>query len=155
MKLPRRIILVALFLISMHSVALACSCIPFDANKSYERAIYVFEAYLTKSEIIEVPNQGVAHWEGMGNYFVTGNFNIVKTWKGNPEQLAGVITHTEGSACGIALIPGNNYLFFIYEEWEQKKLLFDKKYGVVSWCGSPFSGNYKLYSSTLKWLDKK
>ena len=137
------------------NVIFACSCVPFEPESNFKKATYVFEAYITSSKLVKSINGKVGPWEGMGGPLVTGEFEVLKSWKGNPKNLSGVITHTENPACGIALSPGSSYLFFIYETATDSGIFSKKNYGVVSRCGNPFSRGYKLLESTRKWLNNK
>jgi len=132
----------------------ACSCVPFDVSKNYEKALFVFEAFMTKTELINDFNGKVEPW-GSSSSFVIGNFVVSKTWKGNPDILNGVITHNESSACGLTLSASRSYIHFIYEIATNKGLIYDRDYGVVSLCGGPYSGDRDLLESIRKWLENK
>ena len=109
---------------------------------------------MTKTELSDI-NGKVDPWGDDRGPYVIGNFNIVKTWKGDPLNIDGVVTHTQSSACGIDLVVAHNYLFFINEKATDKGIFTNNDYGVVSICGGPYGEYYELYAPTLKWLNNQ
>lgn len=135
----------------------ACSCLkPFNAETRYEDSVYVFEARITEAKLTELMSENIGMWEGdMQSEFVIGNFLIKRSWKGDLLNINGVITHEQSGACGVALIPGNSYLFFIRSEWVDNRSWFSsKKYGAAVLCSTvPTYGD--TYKSTINWLENK
>ena len=146
----RLLILVLYFGMATHSWA--CSCLPFDVEKNFKEASVVFEGFISKSEMVF----DKSHLLGANKRpLVIGEFIITKSWKGEPEKLDGVVTHSEGPACGLELAPARSYIFFIYDVVTDSSFIGDKEYGIVSTCGTPHGPNYQYYESTKKWLKSK
>lgn len=146
-------ITIILALIFMPLCSMACSCITLDANTFFSKARYVFEGHITKSETLEISGN-VGEWTGSKNEeFVSAKFKLLQSWKGNPSELSGVISHSHSSACGVHLAAGQNYIFFVFETWNKKGLLSNGQYGVVNLCASLTHFNEKQYESTLEWLN--
>ncbi len=151
----KSLVLVVLLNLFYLSNSMAGSCVPFDVDKNFERASFVFDAYMVKSELVRDINGKVGPWEKDDGPFIIGNFIVSKYWKGNPSALDGVITHSETPACGLTLAVARRYIFFVYEVATDNGLITDDNYGVVSYCGGPYGRNYELIESTEKWLNSK
>jgi len=132
----------------------ACSCAPFNVDENYQKARYVFEGYVTKSKVIFDVGKSNP-WGLPRSNIVVANYQVSKSWKGDPNELDGIATQAQSSACGMQLAAGQSYTFFVYSEWVDKSMFSEERYGVVSFCGSPSMVNYEQYNSTMEWLKSR
>ncbi len=132
--------------------ALACSCVDTTTTESYSQASKVFRARIESVDIVTIPE----HLEDVGwlwsttrsnpkNRVVQARFELLETYKGSPQLLDAVYTHLHGSACGLGIDDGSEYVFFADAE------------GTVNHCDgstrvSAFNKESKELTKTLRRL---
>lgn len=131
--------------------ALACSCRQFDAQVAFNRASYVFKAYIDEAKVIS-PGTPVGDWDTAGP-FAVARYRVSRTWKGQPRELDGVVSHADVPTCGIPFTVGREYVFFVYEAWEPSGWFGKSRYGIVTRCGNPYQG-HEVYDETMRWLEQ-
>lgn len=131
--------------------ALACSCRQFDAQVAFNRASYVFTAYIDEAKLVS-PGTPVGDWDTTGP-FAVARYRVSRTWKGQPRELDGVVSHADVPTCGIPFTVGREYVFFVYEAWEPSGWFGKSRYGIVTRCGNPYQG-HEVYDETMRWLEQ-
>ncbi len=102
--------------------AIACSCrtgIPIEQR--FDRAAFVVSAIVTEVDEIAVPDflRGSdllrrKSWH-FASRLVQGSIQVTSSLKGNAESLHSIYTHPHSSTCGLPLVRGREYLFFVGE----------------------------------------
>ena len=153
----KKVTIATLLILLFPAVSYACSCMnPFDVEKRFEGSSYVFNARVIETRLTGFITNDVGLWDhGIPSEYVISKINIENSWKGAGEELEGIITHESSASCGARLEAGMSYIFFIDDEWVDRKPLFsNNRYGVAILCGTipTYSDTYR---ESMNWLDKK
>ncbi len=124
----RILLFVTILLVS--GPALACSCpIRSSIGGHFDRSTYVFTAVVTDVRNIKTPDELMRSgsrymrtWQSAPR-MIEGSIRVTASFKGDAASLAAVYTHPDGPTCGLALSPGEEFLFFADEA------------GLVQFCG--------------------
>jgi len=87
-------------------MAHGCDCLSESDDESFKMAQVVFIAKITSAELVPQKPEPL----------VRARFDVVETFKGNPEPIAFLEALTSESCAGFPLIVGEKYLFFVKSE---------------------------------------
>lgn len=126
-----RLLLGLISLIWIHDAA-ACSCMNLLTEEKIDRAAYVFRARITSAEWTPTgPESGK----------VKAGFEVLAVLKGNPQGLTGLHTVTGLGDCGVPIVIGWEYVFFLTAEGEANS------------CGGTMPRHGIQFGNTGEWLE--
>lgn len=87
---------------------------PPDVPEKFEEAIIVFRATVTEVEILS-SQTNIRDVGRVGRTIRVAWFQVIDSYKGDPEKIEAIATATSTPACGIPLNNGDEYIFFADE----------------------------------------
>lgn len=132
-----RIAMAGLLSVLWSSSAVPCSCENLVTEAQIDRAAYVFRARVTEAELVQAE---VEEAEGLTREHIRARVDILSVLKGDPASLDGILTPSEGPACGIPIVIGLDYVFFLTEA------------GVASLCGGTLAKG-RSFGNTSNWVE--
>jgi hypothetical protein len=99
--------LVAAGLLSLMLVghAVACQCLGLSIEEQIDRAAHVFRGRITSADWVRSGPEGTGR--------VNAKFEVIAVLKGDPTRLEGLSTATGPGDCGVPIIVGMEYVFFL------------------------------------------